>query len=120
MAMNLIQKRGPFNAGTSIYTWTDKNILIKKIAVQINPSDQPIICRNTKDYSEDFLQTSNQRKNQRKIKIGNNEFYMGWTGILELSDLEINTEDDFYFLQEEPESTIVDLILDKKEVTNGN
>ena len=45
---------------------------------------------------------------------------MGWTGILELSDLKISTEDDFYFLQKEPESTIVDLILDKKEVTNGN
>lgn len=116
MAMNLIQKRGPFNAGASIYTWTDKNILIKKIAIQISPSDQPIICRDTKDYSNDFLQKSSQRK----IKIGDSEFYMGWTGILELSDLEIDTEDDFYFLQQEPESTIVDLILDKKEITNGN
>ena len=122
MLSNLIQAKGPFTENTPIIKkWPDDNMKLAKIAVQINPAFNPIICRNPSDYSEGFL----QENSQKQIQIGPSSFYIGWSGILELSDIEIFKEDlDLvYFLQNEPSTTIVDLIFEQiivKEDDYGN
>lgn len=115
MLSNIMQVKGPFTANAPIIKkWPNDNMKLSKVAVQINPAFNPVICRNPSDYSEGFL----QEQGQKQIKIGSSSFYIGWSGILELSDIEIFKEDMnlIYFLQDEPTTTIVDLIFEQKTI----
>lgn len=117
MATNIIQLRGPFKAGVSflneIKNWND-NYIIETLAIQINPYEVPILNRSTRDYQESFtegLKTICLEQNNVQ-----NIFKIGYTGVFELSGVSVNKNSKIYFLQDEPDTTLVDIILIKEDI----
>ena len=91
----LIQVVGPFSQGSSIF------------------NDLPIVDRNSSTCPANFLSETIERK----IKLGNyGDFNIGFTGVFELDEIEILQEDEVYFYQNEPETTIIDIVLTKAKV----
>lgn len=114
----LIQVVGPFLQGSSIFNdlpWKIDNEeqKIEKIAIQIAPNDLPIVDRNSPTCPANFLSETIERK----IKLGSyGDFNIGFTGVFELDEIEILQEDEVYFYQNEPETTIIDIVLTKAKV----
>ena len=111
----LIQLVGPFFQGSSIVLdlpWGEgaEKQKIEKIAIQIASNDAPMVERDAPTCPADFL----SKNIKRKIRLGNyGDFNIGFTGILELDELELLQGDEIHFLQDEPETTIVDIVLTK-------
>ena len=118
MAVNIIQLRGPFKTGVSflneIKNWKD-NYIIETLAIQINPYKAPILNRNTKDYQEEFAEGLKAAICLEQNNV-QNIFKIGYTGVLELSGMSINKDSKIYFLQDEPDTTLVDIILIKEDI----
>lgn len=113
-----IQLQGPFKKdhpifGSSIIQGKET---LKRIAIQTNFESAPgLLLLSNKE--EDTDQQNKADKNVspiHQIRLGElGTFAIGATGVLEIHDLDLNAGDlnNSYFLQDEPASTVIDLLI---------
>ena len=110
-----IQLQGPFKKGYSIFgsSLIQGKETLKRIAIQINFESTPGLLSNTADTDQQNKADKNVSP-IHQIRLGKlGTFAIGATGILEIHNLDLNASDlnNSYFLQDEPASTIIDLLI---------
>lgn len=110
-----IQLQGPFKKGYSIFgsSLIQGKETLKRIAIQTNFESTPGVLSNQGDADQQNRVDENVSP-IHQIHLGVlGTFAIGATGILEIHDLDLNAGDlnNSYFLQDEPASTIIDLLI---------
>ena len=110
-----IQLQGPFKKGYSIFgsSLIQGKETLKRIAIQTNFESTPGVLSNQGDADQQNKVDENVSP-IHQIHLGVlGTFAIGATGILEIHDLDLNAGDlnNSYFLQDEPASTIIDLLI---------
>ena len=110
-----IQLQGPFKKdhpifGSSIIQGKET---LKRIAIQTNFESAPGLLSN-QDGADQQNKVDENVSPIHQVHLGIlGTFAIGATGVLEIHDLDLNAGDlnNSYFLQDEPASTIIDLLI---------
>lgn len=110
-----IQLQGPFKKDQPIFgsSIIQGKETLKRIAIQTNFESTPGLLSNRNDTHQQNKADENVPP-IHQIRLGVlGTFAIGATGILEIHDLDLNAGDlnNSYFLQDEPASTIIDLLI---------